>query len=221
MLGTPCAISGIDISELSFAGLPIRGARFTDCVAYDTDFQQADLRGASFDHSILESARFDGASLENADFERAEVVSIFVYDQFDSKTSAVLTNLQARQWLYSKGAKVQPTEDLNPYLGQPWYDAAREVTRTLQARIAGTHQATSLAKGTRIERGHREFAKEFVEYLSKKNILTFVVKSKKTTGSVVKVNPIYRDIVDKFADKGIIDDRLKPFFRKHLSKHKR
>jgi len=65
---------------------------------------------------------------------------------------------------------------LNQFMGKPWYEAAREVTRTLAKRLYGTHQETSLAKG--IQAKFRLFAEEFSQYLVREGILEKVVRSK-------------------------------------------
>jgi hypothetical protein len=101
-------------------------------------------------------------------------------------------------------------------MGRPWYEAAREVTRTLEHRIAGTHQDVSLSKGTKKE--YRIFAKEFVSYLMAKKVLQNVTRSKTGPGMVVQVNPDDRDIIHDFSQRGIIPERIKPFFDKYLSK---
>ncbi|MCG8429659.1 MAG: pentapeptide repeat-containing protein, partial [Candidatus Omnitrophica bacterium] len=140
LLGKIPSVSNLDISGYDFSGLPLRNAEITDCLALDTDFRKSDLKNTSFRNTVLENVMFDDALLSDADFTRSEIVSIYVFDGYDSGTLAILKGKNARQWLFSHGAKVSPVNDLNPYMGKPWYEAAREVTRTLEQRIAGGHQ---------------------------------------------------------------------------------
>jgi hypothetical protein len=124
---------------------------------------------------------------------------------------------QARQWLFSRGAKVHPCEDLNPLLGKPWYEAAREVTRTLEHRIAGSHQDVSLSKGTKSE--YREFARLFVDFLISKGVLIRIKRSKTGPGFILKVNSEKRDLIHDFSNDGMISDEIQPFFDKFLPKN--
>ncbi|MBP1762863.1 MAG: Pentapeptide repeat (9 copies), partial [Firmicutes bacterium] len=214
LLGTPVLIESIDLSDFDFSGLSLNNACFKDCIALGTDFRKSDIRGAKFIDCILEQVTLDGAIITGCDFSNSEILSLFVYDEFDKKTSAIITENDARQWLFTKGAKVRDQSDLNPLMGQPWYDAAREVTKTIERRIAGSHQDVSLAKGTKSEQ--REFAVAFVEYLKKKKILVSVTKSKKGPGDVVKLDPIFRNDIVGFSKHGKISDHLAPFFRKFI-----
>jgi hypothetical protein len=141
--------------------------------------------------------------------------SIYVMDNFDTRTSGVNAGQAARQWLFTRGAKVYPTDDLNPLLGQPWYEAAREVTRTLERRIAGTHQDVSLSKGT--HSAHRGFARDFVDFLVQREILRRVGKSRTGPGHVVKVNPKFRSVISDFSVRGVVAPELEPFFYQHLA----
>jgi hypothetical protein len=100
-------------------------------------------------------------------------------------------------------------------MGRPWYEAAREVVRTLEHKIAGSHQDVSLSKGTKKE--YREFAKEFVAYLLSKGILKRVSKSRTGPGHVVTVNPTDRQLIHEFSSDGVISEKIKPFFSKLLS----
>lgn len=214
LLGEPPNIEEIDISGLDLSGIPLSNANIIDCVAQDTDFRKSDLRGAIFKGSVLEGIMLDEALLEGADFREADIVSLCVFDKWGTRTSSILKRKAARQWLFSHRAKVYPDNDLNILLGQPWYEAAREVTRTLEKQLAGTHQDVSLIKGTKLE--YRPFAKDFVKYLKRKGILKSIMKSKTGPGEVVKVVPKFRDIVIKFTQDGIISDELKPFFDKQI-----
>lgn len=214
LLGKIPSVTDLDISGFDFSGLPLRGAEISDCLALDTDFRKSDLKNASFNNTILENVMLDDALLSDVDFSKAEIISIYVLDEFDTGTSAVLKGKNARQWLFSHGAKVYPINDLNPFMGMPWYEAAREVTRTLEHRIAGTHQDVSLSKGTRKE--YRKFAREFVSFLIAKQILKKTIKSKTGPGYVVKVNPSDRQLIHDFSREGIILSKIKPFFDKYI-----
>ena len=213
ILGTPPRVSGTDLSNVDLSGLRLQAGTFLDGIAQDTDLRKSDLREAVFRRMTLENVMLDGALLTDADFREAEIVSIFVFDEFDTRTSAVLKGRKARQWLHSRGALVSPTSDLNPLLGQPWYEAAREVTDTLVKRIGGTHQDVSLSKGTK--EGHRVFAGEFVEFLVSRKVLDRVTRSSKGPGYVVKLRKEYRESIVAFSKEGKIDGTLKPFFDKH------
>jgi hypothetical protein len=157
LLGKPPKLEGVDISTLDFSGLSLKDGNIHDCLALDTDFRKSDLRNVSFSSTILDGVLLDNALLNNADFTKGDILSIYVYDEFDTNTFSILKGKQARQWLFSREAKVFPNNDLNPLMGKPWYEAAREVTRTLEHRIAGKHQPSSLSKGTKRE--YREFEK--------------------------------------------------------------
>ncbi len=215
MLGQPPSILSIDLTGLDFSGMSLKNAEMTGCIIMETDFRKSDLRLVNFKGSIMEQVQLDGAQLEQSDFREAEITSIYVYDDYSARTTAMLTGKDARQWLYSRGALVHPSEDLNPLLGRPWYEAAREVTRTLEHRIAGSHQDTSLAKGTSLR--HRKFAKQFVEFLVSHKILLKKKKSDTGPGWIVLVNPKFRNVIKSFSQDGAINKELEPFFKKHLS----
>jgi hypothetical protein len=214
LFGSPARINAIDISSLDFSGLSLKNAQITDCLALDTDFRKSDLRDASFKKTILENAMFDGAVLLNTDFKNCEISSIYVFDEYDTNSISILKGKHARQWLYSHGAKVLPYKDLNPLLGMPWYEAAREVTITLEQRISGTHQDASLPKGTKKE--FRKFAEEFTNFLISIKVLRRIKKSKTGRGYVLKVNSQNKQIIHDFSKEGKISNKLKPFFYKYL-----
>jgi len=214
LLGPEPIIQNLDLSGLDLSGLPLRNVKITGCIAMDTDLRKSDLRKASFKDTIVERVMLDEALLDDADFRETEIISIYVFDQFTTQTTSVLKGKDSRQWLYSNNSKVYPTNDLNPLMGKHWYEAAREVMRTLERRIAGTHQDVSLSKGTKVHL--RKFAKEFVNYLMTKNILIKAEKSKTGPGWVVKVNPDYRKLIHNFSVNGTISPELEPFFKKHL-----
>lgn len=214
ILGSVPLFQSVDLSGMDLSGLPLKNGKIEDCVALDTDFRKTDLRKSTFHNTILDRVMFDEALITNTDFRQTELVSIYVFDEFKTGTTALLQGKDARQWLYSQGALVHPTTDLNPLMGQPWYEAAREVTRTLEHRIAGSHQDTSLSKGTKPH--HRDFAKDFVGFLVSKNILLRGKKSKTGSGWLVKVNANYRQLIHDFSIDGKIAAELEPFFRKHL-----
>lgn len=214
LLGKPVSVEGVDLSDFDFSGLNLRNAYFKDCIAYGTDFRKSDLRNAKFIDCILEQVTLNDAIMSGCDFEKSEIVSIYVFDEYEKKTSAILDGNDAAQWLYTKGSNVNNKSKLNPLLGQTWYEAAREVTKTIERRIAGTHQDVSLAKGTKTEQ--REFAHAFVTFLKKKKILLAVAKSKTGPGDVVKLDTTYRDDIVNFSKFGKISQNLAPFFRKFI-----
>jgi hypothetical protein len=214
LLGNPVLIEGIDLSDFDFSGLNLCRARFEDCIIYGTDFRKSDLRNTSFVNCIIEQVTLDDAIITGCGFDKSEILSIYVYDEFEKKTTAILTNTDAEQWLFSKGSKVSNYSNLNPLLGQAWYEAAREVTKTIERRLVGSHQDVSLAKGTKSD--HREFARAFVDFLKQKKILTVITKSKTGPGDVVKLNTKYRDDIVDFSKHGKISKKLAPFFRKYI-----
>lgn len=218
LLGEYPTINTIDISGVDFSGMSLQNGSFENCLSIDTDFRKADLRKVSFKNTIFENALFDEAILNETDFKGAEIESIYVYDKYDTNAVKVLSGKNARQWLYSHGAQVFPTDDLNHLMGKPWYEAAREVTRTLEHRITGTHQDISLSKGTKKE--HRAFAEEFVEHLVSKRILLKVTKSRSGPGWVVKLDKKYLKIITAFSQEGKIHEILVPFFKKYLPKER-
>ena len=213
MLGVPPKIDGVDLSGLDLSLFSLRGVSVKNCVALDTDFRGAELSSASFSRSIFANVMLDGVRCSGADFREAEIDSIYVFDRFGSNTSAVLKGREARQWLFSNGALVSPADDLNPLMGKAWYEAAREVMRTLERRIAGTHEDRSLSKGTRAE--YRVFAREFVDFLINCGVLEKIKKAKKGSGWVVRVQAKHRNLVHVFSSEGKIDPIIEPFFVKH------
>ncbi len=216
LLGNPPLIDGIDCSDLDLSGLELSNASFVHSIILDTDFRKSNLQNAVFDNCIIDGIMLDDSLIRNCDFKRSEVISIYAFDEFNSRTTAILKGREARQWLFSRGADVFPDDDLNPLLGQAWYEAAREVAKTLKARIGGSHQDVSLAKGTKM--AHRTFATNFVEFLVKKNILRKVKSSDSGPGFVVKLNKAFWNDITEFCDNGKISSTLQPFFdkfRKH------
>ena len=189
----------------------MKNAVFAGSILPDTDLRKTDLRDALFDGAILNGTMLDGARLEGADFSGAEIESLFVFDEFESRTRALLQGRHGRQWLYSQGAQVQHPEELNQLLGKPWYEAAREVTRTLQQRIAGSHQDSSLAKGTNLK--YRPFAKEFVKHLRTCGVLEPIKRGR--SGTVIRVVAEHRDAVKRFNEEGAIDPLFQSFFEKY------
>lgn len=215
LLGTPPNLSEIDLCNRDLSGWDLRGSNVENSVIGDTDFRNADLRNASFGNSIIAGTMFDGAKLQGADFSTAQLDSVYVYDEYDKRTTAMLRGRDARQWLWSRGALVSRTDDLNPFLGRPWYEAAREVMRTLEKRIAGTHQDVSLVKG--IDHSYREFAWEFVNYLVKVGIIRRVGKADHGGEWIIKAEKDHYPIIHEFSEHGTIRTILKPFFDKRLS----
>ncbi|MCY4488976.1 MAG: NACHT domain-containing protein [Deltaproteobacteria bacterium] len=210
-LGSPANLTDMDLTGLDFGGLPLKSAVFTGSILPDTDLRNADLRGAVFDGTILSGTMLDGGKLDGADLSCAEIESIFVFDEFETRTRALLQGRHARQWLYSQGAKVENPEELNQLLGRPWYEAAREVTRTLQRRIAGSHQDSSLAKGTDLK--YRPFAEDFVKHLRTCGILEDIKRGR--SGTVVRVVPEHRNAIQRFNEEGTIDPLFQSFFEKY------
>ncbi len=213
LLGSPATLDGLDLSSLWFKGLSFQQAQILNSIVDETDFRGGDLRNASFDGSIVRGALFDDANLDGADFTRAEILSIHVYDEFDSATTGILEGKQARQWLFSHGARVWPTDDLNPLLGKQWYEAAREVCKTLTKQFAGTRKLSGLWKGT--DKRYRPMAKEFAEHLLRRGVLERAVKSAYSKDWVVKVTKEGRKVLSDFIDEGKTPDVLKEFFEKH------
>lgn len=207
-LGNPPQFKNLDLSLARLDKIDLSKASFEGCLLQDTDFTDTDLGGAVFPHSILDRTRLDGTNLRGAALRESEIASVFVFDSFVTKTSAVLTGTAARQWLFSRGADVDPT-GLNPHLGKPWYEAAREVVRTLEKRAFGAHQARSLSKGTDVR--ERAFAEEFVGYLLKNSMLQDLGKSH-DGGRLVKVDPAYLPELTAFAKSGVIGPSLRSFF---------
>jgi hypothetical protein len=214
MLGKPVLIDGMDLSDFDFSGLNLSNSNIRDCIAFGTDFRKSDLRNANFSNCILEQVTLDGAVIGGLDLTTSEVVSIYVFDELEKKTTAIIYNSDALQWLYTHGARVKDYATLNPFLGQAWYEAAREVTKTIERRIAGSHQDVSLSKGTKSE--NRKFAQEFVTFLKKRKILVHITKSNTGPGDVVKLDPTYRNDIMEFSTNGKISTNLAPFFNKYL-----
>jgi hypothetical protein len=214
LLGNPLNFSGLDLSGYDLSGLDLRDASFLKCIMFDTDFRKTDLRQARFDGALIYGTLLDDSQLGSADFRSAELESIYVFDHFERRTSGVYKEKDARQWLFSSGALVFPVDDLNQLLGRPWYEAAREVTRTLEKRIAGTHQDVALSKGTKSDQ--REFARAFVDFLVSQKVLFRVKKSDTGPGWILKVHRSYRGTISDFSQNGIIDPVLKPFFDRYL-----
>ncbi len=212
-LGRPANICDVDIGELSFAGMKLDGARISGCLSENTDFRGANLVEANFSGTDISGTMFDNAKLTKTDFRAAHIHSIYVLDRYGIGTSGILRNKEARQWLLTQGAFVHPDNDLNPLLGQPWYEAAREVIKTVLSKSKGTHQAASLAKGT--DASLRSFASDFVEHLIRKGVLTKVVRSDQSSGWVVKLNSQYLSALNAFNEKGAIDSIFDEFFKKH------
>ena len=215
-LGRPARLTHLDLSGLDFSGFPLRSADFAGSILPDTDLRNADLVEARFDGAILDGTMFDRAKIEFSDFTHADIQSIFVFDEYDSNTSSVLRGKEARQWLFSHGARVRDWQTLNPLLGKPWYEAAREVTRTLGRRIAGTHQDRALSKGTHLD--YRRFAEDFVGHLRNSGVL-MDVKRNRDGAMLVKVASEYRSVIRRFSDDGDIDVVLQTFFDKFVDRH--
>lgn len=218
LLGKTPTVKNVDISGLDFSGMALQNGCFENCIATETDFRKSDLRKASFKKTILERVMLDGAVITEANFKETEIVSIYVYDEFDTNSFTVFEGKNARQWLHSRGALVHPTEDLNILLGKPWYEAAREVTRTICHRIAGSHQDVSLSKGTK--KIHRRFAEQFVEFLVSNKILKRVRKSNTGPGWVLKLDKKHFKVITTFNEDGRIHQSIAQFFLDFLPEDK-
>lgn len=212
VLGDPPLLSELDLSSEDLSSLDLSEARINDCLVLDTDFRGGVLSATNFDGCILEGVLLDGAKVDGANFRESEIISIYVFDPYVTNTSLTLTGRAAEQWLFTEGALVRNPESLNPHLGKPWYTAAREVTRTLKRRIAGTHQDIALPKGTSLKL--RPFAEEFVEFLIKRGLLMVVMKDRGKR--IVKVAPAARGALDEFSENGVIGEELAPFFEERL-----
>jgi uncharacterized protein YjbI with pentapeptide repeats len=214
LLGSPPVMRDLDLAGADLSALDFSDADFRDSLLLETDLRSADLRRADFSGAIIDRVQLDKAQLNGADFRQAEVISIYVYDQFMHDTIAVLEGDEATQWLFSSRALVSNSDSLNPYLGQPWYDAAREVAVSLKARLAGTHRKRGLIRGTRMT--NRRLAAQFTDYLLRRGILTVVRKSRAGGDQIVQVVAEHRETVVDFADSGKIAPELLPFFTKFL-----
>ena len=211
ILGAPPSFRDLDLASTDLSGLDLSRADLGGTLLLDTDLRKANLRSADLSSSIVERLQLDETRLEGADFREADVISIYVHDRFIRNTTAILAGKDARQWLFSSGARVQDEEELNPYLGQEWYEAAREIARTLSARMAGSHQSGGLVKGTKL--AQRRFAEEFRDFLLKQGMLIVVGKKTHITGeSVLSVAPSARNAISTFASDGTISDVLQDFF---------
>ena len=216
LLGAPPMLVDLDLSGYDLSGLDLRQASFKACELFDTDFRKSDLRQADFSGSLIFRVLLDDSLINGADFRSSELESIYVFDRFDKRTSGVYSGKEARQWLFSNGAFVFPYDDLNPLMGRPWYEAAREVVKTLEKRIAGTHQDVALSKGTQAEQ--REFARDFVDFLVTKGVLFRVKKSDTGPGWIVKVHRQHRKTISEFSEHGSIPQVLESFFDRYLKK---
>jgi len=219
LLGYPARLRYADICNLDLSELDLRSAEFMDCLAADTDFRKSDLRGATFHKTILQRVLFDGANLTDTDLRQADVQSVYVYDDFGRRTTAVLEGRAARQWLFSHGALVFPSNDLNRLLGDKSYEAAREVMMTLNKRIAGTHDESGLIKGTDL--AYRSFAARFVRHLVSVHVLEKVRQSGYGDGWVYKVSSEHRSVVSEFIENGTVGPLLAAFFAKHAKLERR
>lgn len=216
LIGTPPNLTNLDLIGRDLSGLNLKSAKFDTSLIADTDFRKSDLRNANFKNCIFENALLDEAILDKADFSESEIESIYVNDQWNKKTTGILFDQDAVQWIFTNQGIVKNPESLNPYLGQGWYIAAREVANTIRQKIAGTHSDASLSKGTQTK--YRDFAKNFVTFLMKKNILIKVTKVANTrTGKwVVKLDPNFRKDINELAKNGKICEALEPYFSKYV-----
>lgn len=212
LLGSPPVLRDLDLSGLDMSGLKLFGADFSGSLILETNLSSADLREANFDGAILERTQLDAAQIKDADFRSTELNSIYVHDPYIKDTISVLDNQETHQWLFSTGALVSGEDQLNQFLGKPWYDAAREVAVSLKYRLAGTHRKRGLIRGTRMV--NRALAAQFTDYLLKRGVLVVVRKNRSGGDIVVQVVPEFRSMIVDFADSGLISEQLEPFFKK-------
>jgi hypothetical protein len=218
-LGSPARLQDIDLAGIDLSVLDLSRAKFDGALLLETDLRGSNLRDASFKGALLERVQFDGAALDGCDFREAEVLSIYVNDTFIRGTIAVLEGREAAQWLFSSGALVADVEYLNPYLGRPWYVAAREVADSLSSRLAGTHRKKGLVRGTKMR--DRGLATEFTDYLLKRGILVAVIRKARGGGdTVVQVHPDHRSLISQLAEHGTITKELEPFFIEFINQEK-
>ena len=203
-------VEGIEVSQISLSGLKMSKINFRGCVFEDTDFSDSELQFAIFDNCDIAGILLDGATLNRTCFKTSNVESIFVYDEFDTKTHSYLRGRDARQWLFSRGASVYPDDDLNPLLGNPHYHAAREVAITLDKRNSGKHKEISLSRGTHLR--HREFAVAFVNFMKRKKILIDHGRAKLGGGRLLVLGERYRTEIREFAKTGAIGPSFAEFF---------
>ena len=215
MLGSPASLRELDLAGIDLSALNFSKGNLAGSLLLETDLRATNLREANFSGAILERVQLDGAQLVDANFIGSEIISIYVHDQYLLGTDSVLEGTAAAQWLYSSGAKVSDSANLNPYLGKSWYTASREVAVSLKDRLAGTHRKRGLIRGTRL--AHRGLAAEFADYLLKRGILTVVRKNRSGGDIVVRVVPEYRDMIVDFADNGTIHPELEPFLGKYAN----
>jgi len=209
--GVPANIKNVDLGDMSFSGFNLEGAKITGCLCENTNFRESNLSHVDFSGTDIDGGMFDNAKLSGADFRCSHLHSIYVMDKFGIGTTGILQNKEARQWLFTRGALVHPDNDLNPLLGQPWYEAAREVAATILKLPSGTHQAASLAKGTEVSL--RRYANDFVEHLMRRGVLEKVVRSENSSGWVVKLNRVHINLIKDFFEDGRIDPILSEFFK--------
>jgi len=119
LLGDPPQLYALDLSFRRLSGIKLDGGAITHCLLQDTDFTKTSLSMANFGGSIIERGKFDDSDIRGADFSAASIMSIYVYDEFDTRTSGILEGRHARQWLFSHGALVENPGDLNPLMGGP------------------------------------------------------------------------------------------------------
>jgi hypothetical protein len=218
LLGTPPNLRRQELIAVDLSGLDLAGADFSESLLGEADLRKADLRNARFAGAVIDKVSLDGAHIDKADFSTADLLSIYATDVFDSGTLMIMKAEAARQWLFSHGALVSHSDNLNPFLGRSWYNATREVAPTLTKKIAGTHNDLGLVKG--VDTHERSFAEDFVAYLISIGVLERV----KTVGRgnagkwVIAVASEHRAVITAFEKSGEIDRLLWPFFEKELKR---
>lgn len=214
LLGSPITFKDIDISLYDLSALDLNGGVFHGCILLDTDLRGSNLTGAKFTDCSLQNVALDGAVLEKCDFSTSEIISLFVYDKFDTDTTSIISELKARQWLFHHGAIIGSLDGINILLSNRWYIAAQEVAKTLKRRHSGSFVEDGLFKGTDLK--YREFAVQFVSFLKKQNILIAIKKSKRSSYDIVKLNSEYRNQIFDFVEKGTLFPELEAFFKKYV-----
>jgi fluoroquinolone resistance protein len=70
-LGNPIRFKKCALNHSTFIGLSLEGIQFTDCVAVDVDFREADLTQVDFSGTDLSDSLFNNTNLSGADLSQA------------------------------------------------------------------------------------------------------------------------------------------------------
>lgn len=217
LLGDPPDLSHLVLANDDLSGLELRNGSFAQSILIDVDLSRSDLRAVDFGGAAIMGAVLDDARIEDADFRAATVESLYVFDRWGTRTRGVLQGRDARQWLYSNGARVAPTDDLNPLLGRPRYEVARAVARHI--RLQASFHERGLISG--ISQRNQEDAGEVVELLRREGVIERLHPSDRE-GWVMRVNTAERDAIQRFLDlgelSGGIDRALRGFLASELNR---